>query len=39
MRADWIIILANGVSLCALLGILYFKIREDWSANRAPLLR
>lgn len=28
-RSDLIIILANSLSLCALLGILYFKLRED----------
>ena len=32
LLSDAIIVLANGVSLCALLGILYFKLREDWDA-------
>ena len=27
MRSDWVIIIANSISLCALLGILYFKLR------------
>ena len=29
LRKDWVIIAANGVSLCFLAGILYFKLRED----------
>jgi MtN3 and saliva related transmembrane protein len=28
LQRDLVIILANGVSLCLLLGILYFKLRE-----------
>jgi MtN3 and saliva related transmembrane protein len=32
LLSDAIIVLANGASLCALLEILYFKLREDWDA-------
>ena len=28
MRQDWVIVLANSVSLCFLAGILYFKLRN-----------
>jgi MtN3 and saliva related transmembrane protein len=29
LKSDIVIIAANGLSLCLLLGILYFKLRED----------
>ena len=28
LQDDWVIIIANAVSLCCLFGILYFKVRE-----------
>jgi MtN3 and saliva related transmembrane protein len=28
-RGDWVIIISNAVSLVLLLGILYFKLREN----------
>ena len=28
LKSDYVIVTANAVSLCALLGILYFKLRE-----------
>jgi len=28
LKGDWVIILANSISLCLLAGILYFKLRE-----------
>jgi MtN3 and saliva related transmembrane protein len=34
LKTDYVIILANSVSLCLLAGILYFKIRDRWG-NRS----
>ena len=34
MRKDWVIILANGISLLLLLNILYFKFREMRAQGR-----
>jgi MtN3 and saliva related transmembrane protein len=34
LQRDIVIILANAVSLCLLLGILYFKLREDRQVDR-----
>ena len=28
LQSDWVIVLANSVSFCCLMGILYFKLRE-----------
>jgi MtN3 and saliva related transmembrane protein len=28
LQSDWVIVLANSVSFCCLMGILYFKMRE-----------
>jgi MtN3 and saliva related transmembrane protein len=36
LQQDLVIILANAVSLCLLLGILYFKLREGWLPRGAP---
>lgn len=30
LKSDYVIVVANVVSLCALLGILYFKLRETF---------
>ena len=30
LKSDYVIVTANAVSLCALLGILYFKLRETF---------
>jgi hypothetical protein len=35
LQRDLVIILANGVSLCLLLGILYFKLREHRQGSRS----
>jgi MtN3 and saliva related transmembrane protein len=35
LQRDWVIILANAVSLCLLAGILWFKLREPRSRARA----
>jgi MtN3 and saliva related transmembrane protein len=34
LKQDFVIILANSISLCLLAGILYFKIRENGPAAR-----
>src|ERR1044071_8462695 len=41
LQSDAVIIVANSISLCLLMGILYFKLRERPAANRmnAPLSR
>jgi MtN3 and saliva related transmembrane protein len=31
LKADWIIIAANSISLALLTGILFFKLRERWA--------
>jgi MtN3 and saliva related transmembrane protein len=38
LKSDYVIVTANIVSLCALLGILYFKLRQTFgeSAGRQP---
>ena len=28
LQSDWVIVLANAVSFCCLMGILYYKLRE-----------
>ncbi len=33
LQRDAVIVLANGVSLCFLCGILYFKLREEFGAT------
>jgi MtN3 and saliva related transmembrane protein len=35
LKSDYVIVTANVISLCALLGILYFKIRETFGARRS----
>jgi MtN3 and saliva related transmembrane protein len=34
LKADWVIIVANSISLVFLFGILFFKLRERWSSLR-----
>ena len=33
LKSDYVIVTANVVSLCALLGILYFKLRETFGRD------
>jgi MtN3 and saliva related transmembrane protein len=33
LQSDWVIVLANAVSFCCLLGILYFKLREVFAGK------
>ena len=33
MQSDWVIVLANAVSLCCLMGILYYKLREVFASQ------
>ena len=33
LQSDWVIVLANAVSFCCLLGILYFKLREVFAGT------
>jgi uncharacterized protein with PQ loop repeat len=35
LRRDIVIVLANAVSFILLSGILFFKLREMWTTNRA----
>jgi MtN3 and saliva related transmembrane protein len=36
LQQDFVVILANAVSLCLLLAILYFKVRERWLPRSVP---
>jgi MtN3 and saliva related transmembrane protein len=35
LQSDWIIVLANSVSVCCLMGILYFKLHEMFGGQRS----
>jgi len=33
LQSDWVIVLANAVSFCCLMGIFYFKLREVFAGT------
>jgi hypothetical protein len=37
LQADWIIVIANSLSLAMVFGILYFKLRENAAGNSRPI--